>query len=81
MVSTDDISIFQKNVFDAITKKNIGELKKYLAQFNGTVDFVDENGMTPLQHACYKGDADFVRILLDQVGIVCYLHTMIDNIG
>uniref|UniRef100_A0A182YKR0 Uncharacterized protein n=1 Tax=Anopheles stephensi TaxID=30069 RepID=A0A182YKR0_ANOST len=35
-------------------------------QYKSCVDFVDENGMTPLQHAAYKGNKEAVQLLLDQ---------------
>ena len=54
----------QKRIFEAIAKNDTALLKTLLT---GGVDFTDENGMTPLQHACYKGNKEAVRLLLDQV--------------
>lgn len=67
MVHEKELTSVQKKIFDAIPKGELGELKTLLAQLQGTADFSDENGMTPLQHACYKGNTDLVQILLDQV--------------
>lgn len=68
MVNADEtLTDVQKKIFETIPKSDIGELKTLLAQLQGTADFVDENGMTPLQHACYKGNTELVQILLDQV--------------
>lgn len=67
MVNAEPLTDIQKKVFEAIPKSDVGELKTLLAQLQGTADFVDENGMTPLQHACYKGNTELVQILLDQV--------------
>lgn len=67
MVVENKLTELQSEVFDAISKNDVGVLKELLAQLPGTADYVDENGMTPLQHACYKGNAEFVQILLDQV--------------
>lgn len=69
MVNADTLNDVQKQIFDAIAKNEIGELKTLLAQLQGTADFVDENGMTPLQHACYKGNTELVQHLLDQVSV------------
>lgn len=70
MVNADcTLNDVQKQIFDAIAKNEIGELKTLLAQLQGTADFVDENGMTPLQHACYKGNTELVQLLLDQVSV------------
>ncbi|XP_058463187.1 ankyrin repeat and MYND domain-containing protein 2 [Malaya genurostris] len=60
------LSAEQKAIFDCISKNEISELKLALAQFKQSVDYVDENGMTPLQHAAYKGNKEAVQLLLDQ---------------
>lgn len=59
----------EKQVFEAIAKNDTAGLKTLLAgNFSKSgVDFTDDNGMTPLQHACYKGNKEAVRLLLDQV--------------
>lgn len=63
----DGLSALEKDIFDKISKNDAGGLKFLLSQLTGTtVDFVDENGMTPLQHACYKGNVECVQMLLDQ---------------
>lgn len=67
MVNDDGFNVLEKDIFDQITKNDVGGLKFSLSQLSGTVDFVDENGMTPLQHACYKGNVESVQMLLDQV--------------
>lgn len=67
MLNKEPLSDLQQQVLKAIPKNDVFELKTLLAQLQGTADFVDENGMTPLQHACYKGNTEFVQILLDQV--------------
>lgn len=69
MVNTESLNDVQKKIFDTIPKGDVGELKTLLSQLQGTADFVDENGMTPLQHACYKGNTNLVQILLDQVNM------------
>ncbi|EAT44469.1 AAEL004183-PA [Aedes aegypti] len=60
------LSADQKEIFDRISKNENSELKLRLARFKQSVDFVDENGMTPLQHAAYKGNKEAVQMLLDQ---------------
>lgn len=56
----------QREIFDRISKNENSELKLRLAQFKQSIDFVDDNGMTPLQHAAYKGNKEAVQLLLDQ---------------
>lgn len=67
----DELSALEKDIFDKISKNDAGGLKFLLSQLTGTtVDFTDENGMTPLQHACYKGNVECVQMLLDQVSVM-----------
>lgn len=67
MVNEDELTALQKDIFDKIAKSDVNGLRFLLSQVTDTVDFVDENGMTPLQHACYKGNVEAVQMLLDQV--------------
>ncbi|KAL0125491.1 hypothetical protein PUN28_004535 [Cardiocondyla obscurior] len=64
--ATEDLVDFQKEIFEKISKNEVCELKTLLAQSKVKMDFVDENGMSPLQHACYKGNKEIVQLLLDQ---------------
>lgn len=66
--STDNLTDLEKEIFTKISKNEIAELKTLLVANKSKIDFVDENGMTPLQHACYKGNKEIVQMLLDQVG-------------
>ncbi|KAI8123451.1 hypothetical protein FF38_08854 [Lucilia cuprina] len=58
----DDIN---KQIFDKLAANDKDGFKQLIAQVKGGVNFVDENGMTPLQHACCKGNKEAVQILLD----------------
>lgn len=58
-------------IFEAIDKNDVGPLKVLLSE-KKDVNIVDENSMTPLQHASYKGNKEIVQLLLDQVDI--FLH-------
>lgn len=57
----------EKTIFTAIAQGDLTQFKNILAQHKGNVDFFDENGMTALQHAAYKGSKDMVQLLLDRV--------------
>lgn len=59
----------QKEIFDKISKNDVDGLKAALSQHKTTINFVDENEMTPLQHACYKGNKEAVQMLLDMVSL------------
>ncbi|XP_030372768.1 ankyrin repeat and MYND domain-containing protein 2 [Scaptodrosophila lebanonensis] len=61
-VQLDDI---QKLVFERIAKNDTSSFKQLVVQLKNGVNFVDNDGMTPLQHACCKGNKDAVQILLD----------------
>ncbi|XP_063983789.1 ankyrin repeat and MYND domain-containing protein 2 [Diachasmimorpha longicaudata] len=56
----------QKEIFTKITNNQAGELKSLLASNKILIDFVDDNGLSPLQHACYKGNKEIAQMLLDQ---------------
>lgn len=64
----ESLTDVQKQIFEKISNNEVAELKTLLAANKIKMDFVDENGMSPLQHACYKGNKKIVQMLLDQVG-------------
>lgn len=57
----------REKIFDAIAQGDMAEFNNFLAQHKGSVDLYDENGMTALQHAAYKGNKEMVQTLLDRV--------------
>jgi ankyrin repeat protein len=56
----------EKDIFAKIANNDVNGLKNTLLQQKMKVDIYDENGMTPLQHAAYKGNKEIVQMLLDQ---------------
>lgn len=60
-------------VFKYIAENKYNELKSLFGQNKIKADIYDNDGMTPLQHACYKGNKDIVELLLEQVNF----HTSI----
>ncbi|XP_049799785.1 ankyrin repeat and MYND domain-containing protein 2-like [Schistocerca nitens] len=56
----------EKEVFEKIANNDADGLKSLLLQYKMKPDVFDENGMTPLQHAAYKGNKEMVQMLLDQ---------------
>lgn len=73
---TEGLTDLQREIFTKISQNEVSELKALLAQNQIKIDFVDENGMSPLQHACYKGNKEIVQMLLDQVGYVLIVLIM-----
>lgn len=67
---SDDNNAPERTIFDAIGQGDFAEFKNILAQHKGDVNFFDENGMTALQHAAYKGNKDMVQLLLDRVSLI-----------
>ncbi|XP_046965011.1 ankyrin repeat and MYND domain-containing protein 2 [Vanessa cardui] len=63
---SDESALPEKTIFNTIAQGDLTEFKNILAQHKGSVDFFDENGMTALQHAAYKGSKDMVQLLLDR---------------
>lgn len=55
----------EKKMFEAIEKNDVTTLAGLLLE-KRNVNIVDENAMTPLQHASYKGNEEMVQMLLDQ---------------
>lgn len=55
----------EKNIFYYISKNDVNGVKSLLPSTRG--DIFDEHGMTPLQHAAYKGNVAISQMLLDQV--------------
>ncbi|XP_056458886.1 ankyrin repeat and MYND domain-containing protein 2-like [Gadus chalcogrammus] len=59
-----DLSSTEKELFQVITAGNVQEASRLLGCKDVRVNCLDENGMTPLMHAAYKGKADMCRLLL-----------------
>lgn len=71
---SEELHETEKKLFEAIEKNDVVLLKTLITEVK-SVNIVDENSMTPLQHAAYKGNKEIVQMLLDQV---C-LHLFILN--
>jgi ankyrin repeat protein len=65
----EEVSEVEKDIFTKIANNDVNGLKNTLLQQKMKVDIYDENGMTPLQHAAYKGNKEIVQMLLDQVSV------------
>ena len=61
----------EKEILEKVSLNDANGLQSMFADLKlSSVDFSDENGMTPLQHACYKGNKEIAQMLLDQVSQV-----------
>lgn len=56
----------QRDIFDSIGKADIPRLKQNLVGLKTSIDFYDDTGMTPLQHAAFKGNKEAVQLILDR---------------
>lgn len=52
-------------IFTFITNNDMDNVKKVLSEQKLQGDLYDEHGMTPLQHAAYKGNKQICQLLLD----------------
>ncbi|KAJ8986004.1 hypothetical protein NQ317_013888 [Molorchus minor] len=64
-IKLKELSGKEKQIFDAVNNDDLIKLKAILSE-NLDVNIVDDNFMTPLQHAAYRGNKEIVHILLDQ---------------
>ena len=67
--ANDGRSEVEKDIFAKIANNDVNGLKNTLVQQKIEVDIYDENGMTPLQHAAYKGNKEIVQMLIDRVSV------------
>lgn len=65
----DEATDANRDVFKAIFVNDFDELQKIYSAHELGTDILDEHGMTPLQHAAYKGNEQIVRWLLDRVSV------------
>ncbi|XP_011183781.1 ankyrin repeat and MYND domain-containing protein 2 [Zeugodacus cucurbitae] len=63
--SENQLDEVQRQIFERIAKNDVNGFKQLITQLKAGVDFVDDDGMTPLQHACCKGNKEAVQMLLD----------------
>lgn len=74
MSNAEGLTQLQREIFTKISNNQVDDLKTLLATNRIKVDFVDENGMSSLQHACYKGNKEIVQMLLDQVRSTDFIY-------
>lgn len=77
-MSGEEISNSEKQIFVSI---DLGDTVLLRAALVGSpnVNIVDENLMTPLQHAAYKGKKEMVQMLLDYVSFIMFLLSSIEG--
>lgn len=66
-VETNDT---ESSVFTCIQENNLDELKDLYSRHKLKADLFDSEGMTPLQHACYKGNQPMVEFFIEKVSIM-----------
>ncbi|XP_034560145.1 ankyrin repeat and MYND domain-containing protein 2-like isoform X2 [Notolabrus celidotus] len=70
-----DLSDLERRILQVISAGNVQEAAKLLANNNIRINCLDENGMTPLMHAAYKGEAEICRLLLQHgADVNCNQH-------
>lgn len=65
----------EKELLEAIGKGTVQEAGTLLSSKNVRVNCLDENGMSPLMHAAYKGKLDMCELLLRHgADVNCHQH-------
>ncbi|XP_052806837.1 ankyrin repeat and MYND domain-containing protein 2-like [Mya arenaria] len=59
-----ELSENEKKLLEAITKGNLPEVQTLLQEKDVKVNCLDDTGMTPLQHAVFRGKTDIAEYLL-----------------
>jgi len=59
----EDASEFGKKLRESVNSGNVDQVRQILAD-GVNVDYVDDDSMTPLQHAAYKGNLELCEMLL-----------------
>ena len=66
-------------VFKAVVNNDLAHLKLLFSEHKIKPDLYDPDGMTPLQHACYKGNKEITEFLIAKVSNVHRLLRMCFN--
>lgn len=62
-----DPLIVKDDIFYRISKDDESGVTEFLTKDKKLVNSLDEHGMTPLQHAAYKGNKSMCQMLFDYV--------------
>nr|XP_010965454.1 ankyrin repeat and MYND domain-containing protein 2 [Camelus bactrianus] len=74
-IKKGELSQEEKELLEVIAKGTVQEAGTLLASKNVHVNCLDENGMTPLMHAAYKGKLDMCKLLLRHgADVNCHQH-------
>ena len=63
----EEVAVKKDDIFSRVSADNAAGVLELLNEDKERVNNVDEHGMTPLQHAAYKGNKAMCQILLDYV--------------
>ncbi|KAM9823761.1 ankyrin repeat and MYND domain-containing protein 2-like [Neosynchiropus ocellatus] len=70
-----DLSASERKILQVIAAGDVHEAAKLLTSNEVRINCLDENGMTPLMHAAYKGKADMCNLLLQHgADVNCNQH-------
>jgi len=70
-VKGNDASDYGKKLRENVNSGNVDQVRQLLAE-GVNVDYVDDDGMTSLQHAAYKGNVELCEMLLSRGSDVNY---------
>lgn len=64
-MESHELKEHEKELFKHVSECNISEVKQLINDFKVSVNCYDDQGMTPLQHAAFKGNYEICKLLLD----------------
>lgn len=64
-MSSGELSADEKELFKCVSDCNVLEVKHLINDLKVSVNCCDDQGMTPLQHAAFKGSYEMCKLLLD----------------
>ncbi|XP_023232181.1 ankyrin repeat and MYND domain-containing protein 2-like [Centruroides sculpturatus] len=66
MSSKTQLNEKEKRIYTLIEANSVEEIKQLLNDQDIKIDCLDEQGMTPLQHAAFRGNYEMCQLLLDR---------------
>ncbi|XP_028317227.1 ankyrin repeat and MYND domain-containing protein 2-like isoform X1 [Gouania willdenowi] len=70
-----DLTTSERRILQLISEGDVHQVSQLLSDENVRINCLDENGMTPLMHAAYKGKADMCALLLQNgADVNCNQH-------
>lgn len=60
-----DLTLDEEKLFDLIEQRKINEAKELIKTGDVRINCIDKSGMNPLDQACFRGEDELVRFLIE----------------